>query len=235
MPETVSVTTPDGPMDLYDAAPSQSARAAVVVIQEAFGVNHHIEDVTRRFAAEGYRAVAPHLFHRSGDPKLGYDDIGQVMPHMGALSAQAIYDDLDATFAYLEGAGFAPARTGIVGFCMGGTVTFYAALRYPLGAAVTFYGGGVAQGRFGFEAQTELGADLRTPWLGLYGDQDKGIPVDEVELLRTATAAAPVPTEIVRYPDAEHGFHCDARDSYHASSAEDAWRRTLDWFAHHID
>ncbi|MDA8046799.1 MAG: dienelactone hydrolase family protein [Actinomycetota bacterium] len=222
-------------MDLYDAAPSQSARAAVVVIQEAFGVNHHIEDVTRRFAAEGYRAVAPHLFHRSGDPKLGYDDIGQVMPHMGALSAQAIYDDLDATFAYLEGAGFAPARTGIVGFCMGGTVTFYAALRYPLGAAVTFYGGGVAQGRFGFEAQTELGADLRTPWLGLYGDQDKGIPVDEVELLRTATAAAPVPTEIVRYPDAEHGFHCDARDSYHASSAEDAWRRTLDWFAHHID
>ncbi len=235
MPETVSVTTPDGPMDLYDAAPSQSARAAVVVIQEAFGVNHHIEDVTRRFAAEGYRAVAPHLFHRSGDPKLGYDDIGQVMPHMGALSAQAIYDDLDATFAYLEGAGFAPARTGIVGFCMGGTVTFYAALRYPLGAAVTFYGGGVAQGRFGFEAQTELGADLRTPWLGLYGDQDKGIPVDEVELLRTATAAAPVPTEIVRYPDADHGFHCDARDSYHASSAEDAWRRTLDWFAHHID
>ena len=234
MPETVTVTTPDGDMDIYDVTPEGTPKGAVVVIQEAFGVNDHIEDVTRRFAAEGYRAVAPHLFHRSGDPKLGYDDIGQVMPHMQALSDQAIYDDLDATFAYLARAGFPLDRTAIVGFCMGGTVTFYAAVRYGLGAAATFYGGGVAQGRFGFEPQTEVAGGLQTPWLGLYGDQDKGIPVDEVEQLRTAAAGAAVPTEVVRYPDADHGFHCDARESYHPASAPDAWRRTLDWFGEHL-
>lgn len=234
MPETALLSTPDGDMAVYDVVPDGSPKAAVVVIQEAFGVNDHIEDVTRRFAAEGYRAVAPHLFHRSGDPKLGYEDIGQVMPHMQALSAQAIYGDLDATFAYLATAGFSLDRTAVVGFCMGGTVAFYAAVRYALGAAATFYGGGVAQGRFGFEPQTAVAAGLQTPWLGLYGDEDKGIPVEEVEQLRAAAAGAPVPTEIVRYPGAEHGFHCDARSSYHAESAKDAWARTLDWFQRHI-
>src|ERR1700739_1678690 len=82
MPTTATLGTHDGDMSVYDAEPEEPAKAAVIVIQEAFGVNEHIEDVTRRFAAEGYRAVAPHLFHRSGDPALGYDDISQVMPHM---------------------------------------------------------------------------------------------------------------------------------------------------------
>ncbi len=235
MPETVSVTTPEGQMAIYDVEPEGSPAGAVMVIQEAFGVTGHIEDVTRRFAAEGYRAVAPHLFHRSGDPALGYDDMSQVMPHMQALSAEKLYDDLDATIAYLASAGFSGRRVGIVGFCMGGTVAFHAAVRYPLGAAVTFYGGGVAQGRFGYDAQTDVASGLQTPWLGLYGDLDQSIPVDDVEQLRTAAAAASAATEVVRYPDAEHGFHCDARASYHASSAQDAWRRTLDWFAQHMD
>lgn len=235
MPETVNVTTPDGEMALYDAAPEADPRGAVIVIQEAFGVNDHIEDVTRRFAAAGYRAVAPHVFHRSGDPKLGYDDFGQVMPHMQAVSAEGIGDDLDATLAYLAGAGFGQEKVGIVGFCMGGTVSFYAAVRYSLGAAVTFYGGGVATGRFGYPSQVEDGAKLQTPWLGLYGDQDKSIPVEEVEQLRSAVASAPVETEIVRYADADHGFHCDARPSYHEKAATDAWKRTLDWFGRHLD
>jgi carboxymethylenebutenolidase len=221
-------------MGLYDVAPEGGARAAVIVIQEAFGVNGHIEDVTRRFAAAGYRAVAPHLFHRSGDPVLGYDDLSQVMPHMQAMSAQGLYDDLDATLAHLAEAGYEGPRVGITGFCMGGTVAFFAAVKYALGAAVTFYGGGVAQGRFGLPSQLEVAGDLKTPWLGLYGDQDKGIPVDDVEQLRKAAAAAPVATDIVRYPDADHGFHCDARSSYHAESAKDAWQRALDWFSRHL-
>ena len=148
MPETITVPTADGPMGLYDVQPEGSPKAAVLVIQEAFGVNDHIEDVTRRFAAAGYRAVAPHLFHRSGDPHLGYDDIGLVRPHMEALSATGIYADLDASLDYLAATGFPPGRVAAVGFCMGGTVVFHAAVRYHLGAAVTFYGGGVAEGRF---------------------------------------------------------------------------------------
>lgn len=230
MPETVKVTTPDGEMSLYDAAPDAQPAAAIIVIQEAFGVNDHIEDVTRRFATAGYRAVSPHLFHRSGDPRLGYDDFSQVMPHMQALSEQGVTDDLDATLAYLSGAGFEQDKVGIVGFCMGGTVAFHAAVRYPLGAAVSFYGGGVAEGRFGFPAQIDEAPKLQTPWLGLFGDQDQSIPVEDVERLRLAASSATVATDVVRYADAEHGFHCDARPSFHQQSAADAWRRTLDWF-----
>jgi carboxymethylenebutenolidase len=231
---TVKVSTPDGDMPLYDAEPEGSAGAAVIVIQEAFGVNDHIEDVTRRFATEGYRAVAPHLFHRSGDPALGYDDIQQVMPHMQAVTEAGLGHDLDATLSYLADAGFESNQVGIVGFCMGGTVAFLAAARYPLGAAVTFYGGGIASGRFGTPSQIELAPDLVAPWLGLYGDKDQGIPVDEVEALREAAAKASVPTEVVRYPEAEHGFHCDARSSFHPTSSQDAWQRTLAWFQSYL-
>ncbi len=234
MATTVTLTTGDGEMGLYDVEPDGAPRGAVVVIQEAFGVNGHIEDVTRRFAAAGYRAVAPHLFHRTGDPVIEYGDLAQVMPHISALSGDGVFADLDATMAHLGDAGFEPGRTGIVGFCMGGTVAFLASARLPLGAGVTFYGGGVTEGRFGFPSLVEAAADLKAPWLGLFGDEDQGIPVEQVEELRRAVAEAGVEAEIVRYAEAGHGFHCDARDSYHEASARDAWDRTLRWFATHL-
>jgi carboxymethylenebutenolidase len=234
VPKTVEVNTLDGEMALYDAEPDGAPRGAVVVIQEAFGVNSHIENVTRRFASAGYRSVAPHLFHRTGDPPLDYSDISKVMPHMQAITEAGLIADLEATFGYLATAGFGLDHTGIVGFCMGGTVAFLAATRFELAAAVTFYGGGVAEGRFGFAPLLELGADLKAPWLGLYGDADQGIPVEQVESLREAVGKAPVRTEIVRYAGAEHGFHCDMRDSYHEGSATDAWGRTLAWFESYL-
>ena len=226
--QTLSVTGADGPVPIYEAAPDGPPRGGVVVVQEAFGVNDHIEDVTRRFAAEGYLAVAPHLFHRSGDPVLPYDDISQVMPHMKALSERAILGDVDAALQRLEAKGVGAQRAAIVGFCMGGTVTTVVAARRELGAAVSFYGGGLAEGRFGSPALLELAPQLRTPWLGLYGDEDPSIPVEQVEQMRAAAAGSSVPTEVVRYPGAQHGFHCDQRpDSYDEASARDAWARTL--------
>lgn len=234
MPNSVEVTTKDGSMLLYDAEVDGVPKGAVIVIQEAFGVNDHIEDVTRRFAGAGYRAVAPHVFHRSGDPVLGYDDIAQVMPHMQAVTQSGLLADVDATLDYLAAVGFPVGEVGIVGFCMGGSVAFYMAVQYPLGAGVSFYGGGVASGRFGFLSQIEMAPELQAPWLGLYGDRDQSIPIEEVEVLREAVSKAPVPAEVVRYHEAEHGFHCDARPSYHRPSSDDAWRRTLDWFGTHI-
>jgi carboxymethylenebutenolidase len=230
MATTVTVQTTDGEMGLYEAAPDGPAGGAVVVLQEAFGVNDHIEDVVRRLAAEGFHAVAPHLFHRSGDPELGYDTIEKVLPHMGALSEQGLLDDLDAAVSHLSERGFGLAGVGVVGFCMGGSVTFLAAARRAFGAAVTFYGGGVAESRFGMPPLVELALDLKTPWLGLFGDEDTGIPVDQVEALRAAAARAPVPTEVVRYAEAGHGFHCARPSAYHEASAADGWRRTLEWF-----
>jgi carboxymethylenebutenolidase len=234
MPKTAEVTTQDGPMLLYDAEPEAGPRAAVVVLQEAFGVTDHIEDVTHRFAAAGYRAVAPHLFHRSGDPALAYDDVSKVRPHTQALTQFGLLDDVDATFSYLADAGFRVDQVGIVGFCMGGSVAFYMAVRYGLGASVSFYGGGIASGRYGFPPMVEVAPELQAPWLGLYGDQDEGIPIEEVESLRRPISKAPVPAELVRYPDAGHGFNCDVRPSYHGPSAQDGWRRTLEWFAEHL-
>lgn len=234
MGQTPRVDSAGSEMALYDVEPDGEVRGAVIVIQEAFGITDHIEDVCRRFAKEGYRAVAPHLFHRTGDPVIGYDEMQNVMPHLGALTADGLESDLVATIAYLEGVGFAPEQIGIVGFCMGGSVTFLAAARHALGGAVSFYGGGVAAGRFGMPSLLELATELKTPWLGLFGDRDQSIPVEQVEQLREAVEQAVVDTDVVRYPDAEHGFHCDARPSYHEVSAKDAWQRTLDWFGSHV-
>jgi carboxymethylenebutenolidase len=219
---------------LFEASDGGVTRGAVVVAQEAFGVNAHIQDVAQRFAEAGYHAVAPHLFHRSGDPVLGYDQLEEAMKHIGQLTAEGIAEDVDAAIAHLSDHGFSDDRIAIVGFCMGGTVAFIEAVQRPLGAAVSFYGGGIAEGRFGAPALKDVAPQLKTPWLGCYGDQDKGIPVEQVEQLREAAARAPVDTEVVRYPDAGHGFHCDARDAYHETSARDAWARTIDWLDGHL-
>jgi carboxymethylenebutenolidase len=234
MASTVIMDSAHGRMPLFDAKPAGSARGGVIVAQEAFGVNDHIQDVCRRLATEGYRAVAPHLFHQTGDPVLDYTNLEKVMPHMQALNEQGLLADLGASLGYLSSVGLEGARVGVVGFCMGGTVSFLLAAHRPIGAAVTFYGGGIAEGRFGIPPLVELAPQLEAPWLGLFGDVDQGIPVEQVESLRQATASARVPTEVVRYPEAEHGFHCDARPSYHEQSAKDAWRRTLDWFARYL-
>ncbi|MCU1397339.1 MAG: carboxymethylenebutenolidase [Acidimicrobiales bacterium] len=211
--------------------PNGTTRGAVIVLHEAFGVNDHIEDVCGRIADAGYVAIAPHLFHRTGDPKLGYDDFSKVAPHFAGLTPETVMADIDAALAHASGAGFAPSATGVVGFCMGGTLALVTAVERSVGAAVTFYGGGVAAGRFGFPSLVELAPRLTVPWLGLYGDLDTGIPVDDVEALRAAAATSSAATEIVRYPNAEHGFNCDRRPSFHAESAADAWQRMLEFFA----
>ena len=233
---TIEVPTADGPMPLYEATPDgDDARAAVVVIQEAFGVNPHIEDVTRRFAAAGYHAVAPHVFHRSGGGSIDYGDFGPVMEHFKALSDDKFLMDVDAALAHLRDAGWSDEQIGIVGFCMGGRVTFLVAANRPLGAAVGFYGGGIVNARFPqFPALIDHVPSLQSPWLGLFGSADQSIPVEDVERLRDELVGAPVDTEVVLYEGAEHGFHCDARESYHREAATDGWQRTLEWFAEHL-
>jgi carboxymethylenebutenolidase len=237
---TITLSTPDGAMEVHEAAPDgtsspREARGAVIVIQEAFGVNDHIQDVTRRFAAAGYLGVAPALFHRAGGGTADYEDFAKVMPLFEGVSDDGVLADVDATLAHLESQGFDRSRIGIVGFCFGGRVAFLVAARRALGAAVTFYGGGIVAGSpLGFPALLDDAPALQTPWLGLFGDLDQGIPVEGVEELRGAVGGAAVAAEIVRYAEAEHGFHCDARGAYHEASAKDAWQRTLDWFATHL-
>lgn len=232
---TLELETAHGPMPLYEARPDADARGAVIVIQEAFGVNAHIEDVTRRFADTGYHAVAPHLFHRAGGGTAPYGDFSKVLPLYEHLDDAGILVDVDATREHLHAEGWDDARVGIVGFCFGGRVTFLVALRRSVGAAVGFYGGGIVTARFPqFPPLVDEATGLATPWLGLFGDRDQSIPVEDVERLRQALQAASVPTEIVRYADAGHGFHCDVRDAYDETAAKDAWNRTLAWFDAHL-
>jgi carboxymethylenebutenolidase len=230
------IDTADGPMRCYEAIPDGEPLGAVVVIQEAFGVNPHIEAVTRRVADAGYHAIAPDLFHRTGGAVVDYGDFGAVIEHfIGIGNDDSIMSDVDAALDYLRGAGFDDRHIGIVGFCFGGRVTFLVASNRALGAAAGFYGGGIVTARFPqFPALVERAATLRTPWLGLFGDLDESIPVDDVEQLRKALTDAPVAAEVVRYADAEHGFNCDARPSYNADAAADAWGRTLGWFERHL-
>jgi carboxymethylenebutenolidase len=228
--DTVTLATGDGPMPAYQARPDGAAKGGVVVVQEAFGVNGHIEDVTRRFAAAGWDAVAPAFFHRQGSPVLDYDDLATVMPLIGQMTPAGLAMDLTAAVDHLAAAGHPAGNVGVVGFCMGGTVAFYAATLHPLGAAVTFYGGGVGQGRFGLPSLVELAPRLQGAWLGHFGDRDRGIPVADVEALRAATGPLAVATGVHRYADADHGFHCDARPAvFHPAAASLAWQRTLDW------
>lgn len=231
----ISIATPDGDMPAYEARPTGDAKGGIVVVQEAFGVTPHIEGIARRLADAGWYAVAPAFFHRQGSPVFSYDDVASARPVMEQLSAGGIGMDLAAAVSHVEKQGYAAERRGVVGFCMGGSVTFYAAVRQPLGAAVTFYGGGVVQGRFGMPSLVDLAPSLHTPWLGLFGDLDQGIPPEHVEQLRAAVAQAPVPTEIVRYADAQHGFNCDDRpEAYNPEAAADAWSRTLSFFDSHL-
>jgi carboxymethylenebutenolidase len=234
MATDVSLPVGAGTMGLYIAEPGGDARGAVILLQEAFGVNDHIRDLCNRFADAGYVAVAPHLFHRSGDPEFGYDDPQEVMPYIMQLQADDIEADIDATLDHLAGMGFEVSRVAAVGFCMGGSIAFVAGCFWPFGAAVSFYGGGIAQSRFGFPPLFDLAPTLQSPWLGLFGDLDASIPTAEVEGFKNAVANASPETEIVRYAEANHGFHCDARDSYHEASAKDAWQRTLEFLDQHV-
>jgi len=197
-------------------------------------VNAHMRDITDRFAAAGYLAVCPHLFHRSGDPELGYEDMTEVIPYIVQLQAGELESDLEASFEYLKGRGFEGTKIGIIGFCMGGSISFLAANYWELGAAASFYGGGINQGRFGMPPLLDLAPGIQTPWIGAYGDLDEGIPTDQVDALAEAARTSGKDVELYRYPEANHGFNCDARDSYHEASAKDAWAKTLAFFDSHI-
>jgi len=212
-------------------AGSPDAPRALIVLQEAFGVNDHIRAVTESFAAADYYAAAPELFHRNGSPEIAYDQFPDAMASLATLSADGLRSDIEDTLHFLHDANYSTASIGVVGYCMGGSVAFFAATLGGVGAAVSFYGGGVATGRFGLPSLLDQASLLRCPWNGHYGDLDKGIPVEQVEALRTATAAGEFSTHVYRYADADHGFNCDGRPAvFNRDASLEATARTLTFF-----
>lgn len=213
---------------------SAAPAAGIVVIQDAFGATEALAAATRRLAADGYLAVAPHLYHRvAAEP---VDDFDTAKPLLRSLTGRDMAHDIADAIEYLDAAGIAADRRGIVGFCMGGTVALWQAASGAFAAAVTFYGGGVSKARWkGVPPGLESGARLACPWLGLYGDKDRSISVSEVEQLRAVVAGTGLATSIVRYPDAGHAFALDpAARSFVAEAAADAWAHALNWFDAHL-
>jgi carboxymethylenebutenolidase len=207
----------------------------ILVVQEIFGVHEHIRDLCRRLAKKGYLAVAPELYVRQGDPGAIADFATIFSAIVSKVADGQVLADLDAAAAWAAANGGDPARLGITGFCWGGRIVWlYAAHSAGLKAAVAWYGKVVGPVTpLTPRHPVDVADRLRAPVLGLYGTADQSIPVDTVEQMRSATAAAAHPVEIVLYPDAPHAFNADCRPSYREGPARDGWERMLAWFADH--
>jgi carboxymethylenebutenolidase len=234
----VSLPTSEGPMDLHGFIPDSASAGrlpAVIVIQEAFGVNPHMKRVCRRVASLGYAAFSPELFHRSGAGlEFGYDEFPKIKPIMGGLTNERIAEDLRAAHRHISGRpDVDPARIASWGFCMGGWASVLAACELPLAAAISFYGGGLVQPRpgIGFTPLIDRLDSIRCPMLLVYGAKDEGIPPEHIEAMRLRLASLGKVHEVEVYPDGGHGFFCEDRTAYHQASAEAAWKRATSWLA----
>jgi carboxymethylenebutenolidase len=230
-----TAATADGPMRIYTAWPAAAAAdRAVVVLQEAFGVNDHIQEVARRLAARGYLAIAPDLFHRTGVSTLSYSQHAEAMPLIGAIGPDAIITDVAAALQFVAAAHGIPAgRTALVGFCFGGRAAFTAATALPgLAGTVAFYGPGIAAGP---HAVIDRAAGLTAPVLLHVGAEDPTIPAEQVTAIEAALTASGAEHHSYVYPAAGHAFACDARpDMYRPGPAADAWQRTWDFLGTHL-
>ena len=227
-------------MVCYVSHPSPSAVSswpAIIVVQEAFGVTRHIEKVCDRFAQEGYVAIAPALYHREEpNPKLGYgeQDAAARNRYMGALRDDELVEDINEVIKYTQSDQFRRTnnqKIGIVGYCVGGRITYLAATSCPgLSAASVYYGGRILLPFGDGPPPIDLTHQIKIPVMGNFGDQDENPSPHDVAQIETKLKEASVTYDFKMYPGAGHGFNCDERGSYHEASAADAWTRTLGWF-----
>lgn len=230
----VEIPTSDGAIPAYCARPEGDRIVpVVVVIEEIFGVHEYIRDVCRRLAHEGYLAVAPELYARSGIDLSKMTDAQQIVRDVisKAPDERAMLD-LDSAAAWATTRSGDPGRIAVTGFCCGGRDTWLWAAHSPaLKAAVAWYGplGGQTTP---IQPQTplELVADVRCPVLGLYAGQDPSSSPAQIKEAEDRARAAGRVVEFVVYPDAPHGFHADYRPSYRVADARDGWERMLGWF-----
>ncbi|MBS0517526.1 MAG: dienelactone hydrolase family protein [Proteobacteria bacterium] len=221
MGEDIRLKSSAGEIGAYLATPKGTPKGGIVVIQEIFGVNHHIKAVTDKFAAEGYLAIAPCFFdHVKTGVELGYtpDTIAEGRTYVTELGFDKPVADVDAAIAELKRRGV--GKVAVTGFCWGGTITWLSATRLKPDAAIAYYGGGI----YGTKNEKP-----QVPTMMHFGDKDMHIPMAHVEELRKLHPGV----QIFDYP-ADHGFHCDERGSYDATASKQAMARTLDFLKKHV-
>jgi carboxymethylenebutenolidase len=223
------VLIPNGapkPLPAYVARPKGGGRhAAVIVVNEIFGIHEYIKDICRRLAKLGYVAIAPDFFYRSGANLPAMTSMEQIRPIVMQATPDQVDGDVRAVSGWLKGRAFVKGdRIGITGFCWGGAVVWRSAMVDPdIRAGVAWYGQ--------LKPLIPRAAELKAPVLGLYGALDQGIPQSDVEAMRAALkAAGKTGSDIRVYADAPHGFHADYRESYREADAKDGWARMLAHF-----
>lgn len=226
--EKIELAVPgSSPMAAYVARPASGGRhPGLMVFQEAFGVNGHIRNVTDRFAAQGYVAIAPELFHRTAPAGFegDYKDFPSVKPHYQAVTTEAAEADIHATYDWLRSSSYVNAENiSCVGFCMGGRVSFLANSVVPMRAAVSFYGGGIASGLL------DRAVKMHGHCLLFWGGLDKNIPQEHRKAVTDALDVAHKTYVNVEFSNAGHGFFCDERASYEPNAARQSWALTLEF------
>jgi carboxymethylenebutenolidase len=220
MGETIKLKSADGfEFSAYVAGPANATKG-VVVIQEIFGVNHHIRDMADRFGAQGYAVIAPAVYDRVQPGfEVGYtpEDIAKGRDVRMQLNDAQLMQDVEAAANHLTG-----KKLGIVGYCFGGTVAWWGATRSTkFGAASCWYGGGIPGTK---DERPNCPVQMH------FGEKDASIPMTDVDAVR----AAQPKVEVYVYDGAQHGFGCDERGSYSKPDYELAQKRTLEFFAKHL-
>lgn len=233
----VSIPVADGKIPAYRAMPKKGKNLPVIlVIQEIFGVHEHIKDVCRRFAKLGYLAIAPELFTRQGDVSK-MTEIGEILSKVVVkVPDEQVFSDLDATVAYVKSTGKANMdKLATVGFCWGGrTVWLYTAHNPTIKAGVAYYG--LLNGmKSDIKANDpiDIASTLKVPVLGLYASTDAFIKPDVIERMQAGLEKSGSGSEIVVFPNVNHGFYADYRPSYNKLAAEYSWKLTRDWLKNH--
>lgn len=233
---SMSVMVDGQAVPVYAAQPEgKTGLPVVLVISEIFGVHEHIADMARRFAKQGYLALAPDLFVRQGDPTK-VASIPELMKGIIAKTPDAqVMADLDAVVAWAKQNGGDTSRLGITGFCWGGRITWlYAAHNPAVKAGVAWYGRLVGEATpLQPSNPIDIAPTLKVPVLGLYGGKDTGISQESITKMKGALAKGGNQSQFVVYPDAGHAFNADYRPSYVAADAKDGYARCLAWFKSH--
>ena len=221
-----------GDMPVYFARPANAQNPPVILVSmEIFGLHEYIRDVTRRLGKLGAFAIAPDYYFRANTDLTKMTDFAQLAPIVNAKSDTELFADLDATVAWAKSQGGDTTKLGIMGYCRGGrNVWHYATHNGNLKAGVAFYGSLADKGPAVPKNSIELAPEVKVPVLGLYGEADAGIPLDQVKEMESKLKAAGKTTEFKVYPGAPHGFHADYRPSYRKEAADDAWAQMTAWF-----
>jgi carboxymethylenebutenolidase len=224
-------------MPVYEAKPVQgTGQPIVLVISEIWGVHEYVKDTARRFAKEGFHAVAPEFFKREGGVA-HLPNVQDILKIVLAVPREQLLDDSRAAVDWAKARGGAKAA-GVTGFCWGGSTTIQIAATNPdMKAAVAWYGppSRPYQGKSGPVTGFDVAKDIKVPFLGLFGENDKNPPPEEAKKLgEMLKQHGNKNVEIVVYPGAGHAFHADYRPSYVKAAADDGWKRCVAWFKQHL-